>query len=121
MLTPDARPANNIAYVFPGQGSQSVGMGYELYQSSPRAREVFEEADDALQFALSRLCFEGPEEMLLQTINAQPAIMTVSLACLRAAAEVNSALKPGLVAGHSLGEYTALGAATVLEFAHPLR
>src|SRR4030042_128096 len=121
MLTPDARPANNIAYVFPGQGSQSVGMGYELYRSSPGAREVFEEADDALQFALSRLCFEGPEEVLLQTVNTQPAIMTVSLACLKAAAELNSALKPGFVAGHSLGEYTALVAANVLEFADAIR
>ena len=121
MLTPDAKPANNIAYVFPGQGSQSVGMGYELYRSSPRAREVFEEADDALQFALSRLCFEGPEEVLLQTVNTQPAIMTVSLACLKAAAELNSALKPGFVAGHSLGEYTALVAANVLEFADAIR
>jgi [acyl-carrier-protein] S-malonyltransferase len=96
-------------------------MGYELYRSSPRAREVFEEADDALQFSLSRLCFEGPEEVLLQTVNTQPAIMTVSLACLRAAAEVNSALKPGFVAGHSLGEYTALVAANVLEFADAIR
>ena len=121
MLASNVRPINKIAYVFPGQGSQSVGMGYELFQSSPKAREVFEEADDALQFALSRLCFEGPEEMLLQTVNAQPAIMTVSLACLRTAAEVNSAMKPGFVAGHSLGEYTALVAANVLEFTDAIR
>jgi [acyl-carrier-protein] S-malonyltransferase len=68
-----------IAYVFPGQGSQTVGMGYDLYQSSPQARQVFEEADQALQFSLSRLCFEGPLEELRETINAQPAILTVSI------------------------------------------
>jgi [acyl-carrier-protein] S-malonyltransferase len=102
MLTPNVRPIHKIAYVFPGQGSQSVGMGHELFKSSPKAREVFEEADDALQFALSRLCFEGPEEKLLKTVNAQPAIMTVSLACLRAAVEINGAMKPVFVAGHSL-------------------
>jgi [acyl-carrier-protein] S-malonyltransferase len=121
MVAPDLKPIHNIAYVFPGQGSQSVGMGYELFQSSPKAREVFEEADDALQFALSRLCFEGPEEQLLRTVNAQPAIMTVSLACLRAAAEINGAIQPVCVAGHSLGEYTALVAANVLGFTDAIR
>jgi len=109
------------AHVFPGQGSQSVGMGYKLYQSSPKAREVFQEADEALQFSISRLCFEGPEEELRQTINAQPAIMTVSIACLRAASEVNHSVSPAFVAGHSLGEYTALVAANVLEFADAIR
>jgi [acyl-carrier-protein] S-malonyltransferase len=110
-----------IAHVFPGQGSQSVGMGYKLYQSSPKAKEVFQEADEALQFSLSRLCFEGPEDELRQTINAQPAIMTVSVACLRAASEVNHTVSPAFVAGHSLGEYTALVAADVLGFTDAIR
>lgn len=113
-----------VAHVFPGQGSQAVGMGFKLYQSSSKAREVFEEADEALKLPLSRLCFEGPEEELRQTINAQPAIMTVSIACLRAALEVNGTTKPGkpaFVAGHSLGEYTALVAANVLKFTDAVR
>jgi [acyl-carrier-protein] S-malonyltransferase len=110
-----------IAHVFPGQGSQSVGMGHKLYQSSPKAKEVFQEADEALQFSLSRLCFEGPEDELRQTINAQPAIMTVSVACLRAASEVNHTVSPAFVAGHSLGEYTALVAADVLGFTDAIR
>lgn len=109
------------AHVFPGQGSQSVGMGSKLYQSSPKAKEVFREADEALQFSISRLCFEGPEEELRQTINAQPAIMTVSIACLRAASEVNHSVSPAFVAGHSLGEYTALVAANVIGFADAIR
>jgi len=110
-----------IACVFPGQGSQAVGMGYNLYQSSRQAREVFEEADSALQMPLSRLCFEGPEEELRDTINAQPAILTTSIACLRAAVEFGVLLKPVLVAGHSLGEYTALVAANVIEFSDAVR
>ena len=121
MVEPETKPIAKIAYVFPGQGSQAVGMGHELYQSSRRAREVFEEADEALQFPLSRLCFEGPEGDLRETINAQPAILTVSIACLAAASEINSTIKPAIVAGHSLGEYTALVVANVLEFADVLR
>jgi len=112
---------SRVAHVFPGQGSQTVGMGYRLYQSSSRAREVFEEADEALKFPVSKLCFEGPEEELRQTINAQPAIMTVSVACLKAASELNHRAKPAFVAGHSLGEYTALVAANVLGFADAIR
>jgi [acyl-carrier-protein] S-malonyltransferase len=121
MVELETKSKPKIAHVFPGQGSQSVGMGYKLYQSSPKAKEVFQEADEALQFSLSRLCFEGPEDELRQTINAQPAIMTVSVACLRAASEVNHIVSPAFVAGHSLGEYTALVAADVLGFTDAIR
>ena len=111
---------SGVAYVFPGQGSQEVGMGRDLYESSRAARAVFDEADSALGFPLSRLCFHGPEEELRQTANAQPAIMTMSIACLRATAEMKEQagvpLHPVFVAGHSLGEYTALVAARVLDF-----
>jgi len=120
MSEPDTNLTPKIAYVFPGQGSQTVGMGYELYQSSRQAREAFEEADEALQFPLSKLCFEGPEEELRETINSQPAILTVSIACLRAS-EIDGTIKPVFVAGHSLGEYTALVAANVLGFADAVR
>ncbi len=115
------KPIPKIAYVFPGQGSQVIGMGFDLYQSSPQARQVFEEADQALQFPLSRLCFEGPEEELRQTINAQPALLTVSIAYLKVTSELNGKIKPALVAGHSIGEYTALVAANVLAFADAVR
>ncbi len=121
MVELETKSKPKIAHIFPGQGSQSVGMGYKLYQSSPKAKEVFQEADEALRFSISRLCFEGPEEELRQTINAQPAIMTVSVACLRAASEVNHAVSPAFVAGHSLGEYTALVAANVLGFTDAIR
>jgi len=111
-----------FAYVFPGQGSQRVGMGRDLYDAFPQVRQVFEEADDALGFRLSRLCFEGPEEELAQTVNAQPAILTVSLACLKAAAGLAGGLIcPAFMAGHSLGEYTALVAAQVLDFKDAIR
>lgn len=117
-----AKRAENSAYVFPGQGSQKVGMGRDLYDNFAAVREVFEEADDTLGFPLSRLCFEGPEEELAQTVNAQPAIMTVSVACLKAAASVAGRLVcPAFMAGHSLGEYTALVAAEVLDFAEAVR
>lgn len=106
------------AYVFPGQGSQYVGMGLDLYQSFPSARAVFDEADKILGFPLSKLCFEGPEEALRQTINAQPALVTVSLAALQATREANGSNFPdaSFVAGHSLGEYTALAVSGVLDF-----
>jgi [acyl-carrier-protein] S-malonyltransferase len=108
-----------MAFVFPGQGAQSVGMGYDLYDSSRAARAVFDRADEVLGFALSRLCFEGPEDDLVQTINSQPAIVTVSYACLEALREAAGTRlpEPAFVAGHSLGEYTALAAAGVLDFA----
>jgi len=108
-----------VAYVFPGQGSQRVGMGREVYDSSPEARAVFEEADTVLGFRLTQLCFEGPEETLRQTSNAQPAILAVSIAYLRASPELQGTA-PAFVAGHSLGEYTALVAARVLDFAEAL-
>jgi [acyl-carrier-protein] S-malonyltransferase len=104
-----------VAYVFPGQGSQWVGMARELYSISPRAKAIFEEADSVLGFPLSQLCFDGPEELLRQTINAQPAILTVSIAYLKDTQQLQEA--PAFVAGHSLGEYTALVAAQALDFA----
>jgi [acyl-carrier-protein] S-malonyltransferase len=107
-----------VAWVFPGQGSQTVGMVRDLYDNIASAKETFDEADDALGFSLSKLCFEGPEDELRQTINAQPALVTASFACLRAAYEIsgNSLPAPAYVAGHSLGEYTALAVATVFDF-----
>jgi len=110
-----------IAYIFPGQGAQSVGMGQDLYDGFESSRAVFKQADEALGFSLSQLCFEGPEEELRQTVNSQPAIVTVSLALLSAARENGALPLPSFVAGHSLGEYTALAAAGVLDFSDAVR
>jgi len=110
-----------IAFIFPGQGSQVVGMGRDLFEVSPPARQVFKEADETLGFSLSTLCFGGPEDKLRQTVNTQPAVMTASLACLRAAFGDRNGLQPAFVAGHSLGEYTALVAAGVLSFSDGIR
>ena len=109
-----------LAFVFPGQGSQQVGIGHDLYTRYDAARAVFEQADNVLGFSLSGLCFEGPAEELRQTINAQPAIVTVSLACLEAARELagkDNLPLPVFMAGHSLGEYSALAAAGILNYA----
>ncbi|MGO0122171.1 ACP S-malonyltransferase [Desulfothermobacter acidiphilus] len=109
-----------VAGVFPGQGSQYVGMGLDLYERYEVAREVFVEADAILGFPLSRLCFEGPAGLLSQTMNTQPAILTVSVACWRVYLEQGGKL-PEAVAGHSLGEFSALVAAEVLDFPTALR
>lgn len=122
-IPPDADSRPNLAWVFPGQGSQAVGMGRDLYERFDAARDIFDAADRALGFSLSRLCFEGPEEELLNTVNTQPAIVTTSIACFAAAYGrldiVDGA--PAYVAGHSLGEYSALIAAGVIPFPEGVR
>ena len=120
----EAQGENRAVFVFPGQNSQFVGMGRDLYEESPAARTIFQQANEILGTDLTRMCFEGPEEVLEQTINQQPAILTVSVASLAAlrerAAAVGRRLSPAYVAGHSMGEYTALVAADVLDFAEAL-
>ena len=107
------------AFLFPGQGSQYAGMGKSLAEAHPEARAVFEEADEALGFALSRLCFEGPEDDLKLTENTQPALVSVSVAAYRVLEK--EGLRPDYVAGHSLGEYSALVAAGCLQFSDAVR
>ncbi len=123
-ISSDARRGTIRAFIFPGQGSQSVGMGRGLADASPHARAVFQEVDDALGQHLSRLMWEGPEDELTLTTNAQPAIMAVGIAALRvleAEAGISIADKADFVAGHSLGEYTALCAAGSLSLADTAR
>jgi [acyl-carrier-protein] S-malonyltransferase len=118
-----------VAFLFPGQGSQAVGMGVDVFETSPAARRVFETVDQALGFSLSTICFQGPDEILRETINTQPAIVTVSLALLAALQEVltehtsswSSPLIPGYTAGHSVGEYAALVASGVLRLQDAVR
>ena len=110
---------SNLAFIFPGQGSQTVGMGKELFDKCPIARRTFEEADDALGYKLSQVCFEGPEEQLRLTEITQPAILTISIAALRVLEECVP--RPSFVAGHSLGEYSAHVASGTMTFADAVR
>jgi [acyl-carrier-protein] S-malonyltransferase len=114
MMVIGEAPRMKTAFLFPGQGSQQVGMGRALFETAPAARAIFEQADSALQFGLSKLCFEGPEDELRLTANTQPAILAASIAALRAL-ELRGALAD-FVAGHSLGEYSALVAAGSMKF-----
>jgi [acyl-carrier-protein] S-malonyltransferase len=104
------------AFIFPGQGSQHVGMGKEFFDNFRVAKEVFEEADEALRFSISSLCFQGPQEALNLTENTQPAVLTMSIAALRVL-QSEKGITPHLTAGHSLGEYSALVASGALNFA----
>jgi [acyl-carrier-protein] S-malonyltransferase len=111
---------DSVAFIFPGQGSQHVGMGKNLVENYPEARKIFEEADDLLSFKLSKLCFEGPQAELNDTINAQPALLVTSIAALRVW-ESKTGLTPKVVAGHSVGEYAALVAASSMNFTEALK
>ena len=119
----DSRESPKTGYIFPGQGAQFVGMGLEVYQTSKETKRVFQEADEVLSMPLTKLIFEGPEKELQRTENAQPAIMVVSLACLKAWQELAPSPQPGPVAlaGHSLGEYTSLVASDALDWPDALR
>src|SRR4030065_339056 len=111
---------SKLLFMFPGQGSQYVGMGKTFFDNFKVAKDTFEEADDALGLKIGSLCFNGPEADLKLTYNTQPAILTTSIAALRVLFSETS-LKPSLLAGHSLGEYTALVAADVLSFRDAVR
>ena len=112
--------SKKTSFLFPGQGSQYVGMGKEFFDNFKVAREIFEEADDALRFSMKKLCFEGPENELKLTENTQPAILTASIACLRVL-QSEKGVVPQLTAGHSLGEYSALVAAGAMAFPDAVR
>jgi [acyl-carrier-protein] S-malonyltransferase len=119
-MNADLETSQRVALVFPGQGSQYVGMGRQVYEVSEAARRIFHQADEILGYSISSLCFNGPDDELAETSNAQPAIFTVSLAYLEAirerSREAGRNLAPVYVAGHSLGEFTALVAAGVIDF-----
>ena len=105
---------NKLAFVFPGQGAQTVGMGKEFYENYDVAKRLFQEADEALGYSIMKMCFEGPEEDLRLTANTQPAILTISVIAHEVLKE--QGVQPEIVGGHSLGEYSALVAAGVLSF-----
>ena len=111
---------NKFAFIFPGQGAQTTGMGKDLYENSKAAKKVFDTADDALGYSISELCFNGSSEELMKTINSQPCILTVSLAAYEAFKE-ETGIKPACCAGHSLGEYAALYAAGVIDLPSVLK
>jgi [acyl-carrier-protein] S-malonyltransferase len=110
----------SIAFIFPGQGSQYVGMGKELYENFSVAKRIFEEADDALHQSISGLCFKGPEEALKLTENTQPAVLTTSIAAYNVL-QAEKGLIPSFTAGHSLGEYSALVASEALTFSEAVK